>query len=408
DCRVGERGTGGRRADDRGGCDRARRRGGTRRGRRRRGGRRIAARRRYTAAAAPATASRQQQCGQARERAGARPRRGPPGSNCHRRNPPELAGRRPSATGRSLSVREDIPPRAPCDTPSQHDRGPLRDVPHPGRDPGQPTHPIGVGRSPPRPGRPGSSAIAHLSPRRARAARPRLGSPAARDREGDSMNAERMWEAWRQALRASAGTLARTMLVAALAIGLGTGPAHADPAAESHYAAVLLATVQSTEKLDELVVDILATRLGPEKHAIARRMLVKLFTHPAMPAFVARTGAEWGSSPSASQSREAMEISVSILRLAGMRRLAPEHQRQFIDQMASKLQHASEQVCHELRENRRGAFDSLEREHLRRIGLDEFAAFIRLAEMSALAELADEPKPANLSEEQLRRAGEAF
>ena len=222
------------------------------------------------------------------------------------------------------------------------------------------------------------------------------------------MNAERMWEAWRQALRASAGTLARTMLVAALAIGLGTGPAHADPAAESHYAAVLLATVQSTEKLDELVVDILATRLGPEKHAIARRMLVKLFTHPAMPAFVARTGAEWGSSPSASQSREAMEISVSILRLADMRRLAPEHQRQFIDQMASKLQHASEQVCHELRENRRGAFDSLEREHLRRIGLDEFAAFIRLAEMSALAELADEPKPANLSEEQLRRAGEAF
>src|SRR5690606_27118497 len=155
------------------------------------------------------------------------------------------------------------------------------------------------------------------------------------------------------------GTLAGTMLVAALAIGLGNGAAHADPAAESHYAAVLLATVQSTEKLDELVVDILATRLGPEKHAIARRMLVKLFTHPAMPAFVAKVGAEWGSSPSAYQSAEAMEIAVSILRLAGMRRLAPEHQRQFIDQLANKLQHASEMVCWELHEGRRGAIGSL-------------------------------------------------
>src|SRR5690554_707609 len=92
------------------------------------------------------------------------------------------------------------------------------------------------------------------------------------DRDEDSMGGKAMFEGWRHALRAGTGALGRMMLVAALAGGLAAGPAHASPAAESHYASVLLDTVQSIERLDELVVDILAMNLDREKHAIARRM----------------------------------------------------------------------------------------------------------------------------------------
>lgn len=210
---------------------------------------------------------------------------------------------------------------------------------------------------------------------------------------------------WRARLATTTGAL--VVGLAMMHGGFAPRLAHASGAAEKHYATVLAETAEYNRMIDEVTRDVFGHELGSQKEAIARPMMRKLFTHPAMPAYVADVGAEWGDTPTRFEAGQAMEITVSILGLAGLHRLAAEHQFQFIEYMADMFQHASAKVCHELSERKRGATDALENSNRRRLGKDQFTRYIRLMEMSALAEL-DGTKPVALTPEQQQEAAAAF